>query len=113
MKYYHNPRCSKSRQGLELLEGHGKKPEIIEYLKEPPDEKTLRDIVKKLGTGAESLVRKSEDIYKEKYRDRKMTEDDWIKAMVKHPILIERPILIGEKKAVIGRPSENLLNIKE
>lgn len=108
MKIYHNPRCTKSRQTLNLIQESGTQVEIIEYLKTPPTEKDLTDIVKKLGIDAEKLIRKSEEIYKEKFAGKKMSESDWIKAMAKNPILIERPIVVQGNKAVIGRPPENV-----
>ncbi len=108
MEYYHNPRCRKSREGLALLREKGIEPEIREYLKENPDEKEIRSLLKKLGIPAEDLIRKGESIYKEQFRGKKMSEDAWVKALVEYPVLIERPILIKGDKAVIGRPPENL-----
>ena len=109
MKIYHNPRCSKSRNTLALIEKH--KPEVIEYLKTPPSERELREIISLLKIKPEELVRKGEELYKEKYKGRKLSDDQWIKAMVQNPVLIERPIVINGKKAVIGRPPEKVLQI--
>jgi arsenate reductase len=105
---YHNPRCTKSRATLALLGEHGVEPKIIEYLKKPPTAAQLREIVAKLGIEPQELVRKSEDIYKEHYAGRTLTDAQWIAAMVKDPILIERPIVICGKRAVIGRPPESV-----
>lgn len=108
---YHNPRCTKSRNTLALLEARGARPRIVEYLQTPPSEAELRGILAKLGMTAEQLVRKGEDIYKSKYAHRRLTEDQWIAALVADPILIERPIVVGAGRAVIGRPPENVLTL--
>jgi arsenate reductase len=105
---YHNPRCSKSRTALALLEEQGVKPRIIEYLKAAPSAAELREVVRRLGVKAEELVRKGEDVYKAKYAGKTLTEAQWIDAMAKDPILIERPIVISGERAVIGRPPETV-----
>jgi arsenate reductase len=106
---YHNPRCSKSRQTLQLLNEHGVEPKVIEYLKTPPTAKELKAIGAKLGIKPEQLVRKGEDIYKEKFADKTLTDTQWIEALAANPILIERPIVVKGDKAVLGRPPENVL----
>lgn len=109
---YHNPKCSKSRQTLELLRSKGIKPVIIEYFKEPPDKTTLKKILRLLKLKPRDLMRKQEDIYKKAKLDREDLDDDaLISAMVKHPVLIERPIVLTDGKAAIGRPPENVLEI--
>ncbi len=109
---YHNPRCSKSRQTLALLEGRGIQLNIIHYLETPLDTTTLKSILKSLNLPARQLLRHGESIYKEMgLDDDTLSEDILIKAMVKHPILIERPIVVHGNHAVIGRPPENVLNI--
>jgi arsenate reductase len=105
---YHNPRCSKSRATLGLLEERGVEPKIVEYLKSPPSKKELKDIVDKLGLRPEDLVRKGEDVYKTKYAGRTLTDAQWLDAMIEDPILIERPIVVSGSRAVIGRPPENV-----
>lgn len=105
---FHNPRCSKSRAALTLLEQQGVKPRIIEYLKAAPTAAELREVVRKLGVKAEELVRKNEDVYKTRYAGKNLTEAQWIEAMVNDPILIERPIVVRGDRAVIGRPPENV-----
>lgn len=111
MKIYHNPRCSKSRQTLQLLEEKGIRPTIVKYLDEIPTEDELRAILEKLGIAAKDLIRKGEQIYKEEYKGKELTEDEWISAMIAHPKLIERPIVVNGNKAALGRPPESVLNI--
>lgn len=109
---YHNPRCSKSRDALSLLRDHGVEPEIVLYLETPPNAKTLKAMLAKLGISARDLLRKSEDAYKTlRLDDETLSETSLIKAMVENPKLIERPIAINGEKAVIGRPPENVLTI--
>jgi arsenate reductase len=108
MKIYHNPRCSKSRETLKLIQDAGIKPEIIEYLTAIPTEQELADIVSFLGISPEDLVRKSEDDYKTLFKGKTLSDAEWIKAMVAFPKLIERPIVVKNKKAVLGRPPENV-----
>lgn len=108
MKILHNPRCRKSRESLAFLREAGIEPEIILYLEKPPSKKELKDILKKLDLSAENLVRKGEQIYKEKFKGKSLTENQWIDAMVTYPKLIERPIVIKGKKAAIGRPLEHV-----
>jgi len=106
---FHNPKCSKSRATLELLNQRGVQPQVVEYLKTPPTAAELKAIVAKLGIRPEDLVRKGEAVYKENYAGKTLTDAQWIEAMVRHPILIERPIVIQGDKAVLGRPPENVL----
>ncbi|HEX8541931.1 MAG TPA: arsenate reductase (glutaredoxin) [Pseudomonas sp.] len=109
---YHNPRCSKSRGALELLQARGLSPTILLYLETPPDAAQLRELLAKLGISARQLLRTSEDDYKTlNLADKSLSDDDLIAAMAAHPKLIERPILIAGDKAAIGRPPENVLEI--
>ncbi len=109
---YHNPRCSKSRQTLALLEENGITPDVVEYLKETPDAAALKAILKKLGISARELLRTKEDAYKELgLADKTLSDDDIIAAMIKAPKLIERPIVIKGDQARIGRPPETVLEI--
>ena len=109
---YHNPKCSKSRQTLELLQSRGIKPVIVEYLKEPPDKATLKKLLRLLKMKPRDLMRRTEDIYKKAKLDREdLSNDALISAMMKHPVLIERPIVLANGKAAIGRPPENVLEI--
>ncbi len=109
---YHNPRCSKSRQTLALLEERGLEPRIVNYLQTPPSAKELDGILKKLGMEPRELMRKKEAPYKENnLDDEALSRDALIQAMVDHPILIERPIVVANGKAAIGRPPEQVLDI--
>ena len=109
MKIYHNPRCGKSRQTLALIEDAGIEPEIIEYLKTPPTAEELDAILKKLKLEPQQLMRKGEAIYKElKLAERELSRDEAIAVMLEHPNLIERPIVVQGRKAVLGRPPENV-----
>ncbi|MCL7423126.1 MAG: arsenate reductase (glutaredoxin) [Methylobacter sp.] len=112
VKIYHNPRCSKSRQTLELLKEQGIEPEIIEYLKTPPSATELNDILEKLGLEPRDLMRKKEAEYKNAGLDNQsLDRQALIDGMINNPILIERPIVIANNKAAIGRPPENVLAI--
>jgi len=109
---YHNPRCSKSRGALELLEARGLAPTVVRYLETPPSAAELKALLAKLGIGARQLLRSGEDEYKElNLADATLSDAQLIEAMAKHPKLIERPILIAGDKAVIGRPPEKVLEI--
>lgn len=108
---YHNPRCTKSRATLELLQARGVEPQIVEYLKTPPSAADLTELVRKLGIKPEALVRKGEDIYKQRYAGRTLTDAQWIEALAGNPILIERPIVVSGARAVLGRPPENVLSL--
>lgn len=107
MRIYHNPRCSKSRQTLEILRDNGIEPDVIEYLNTPPSDDEIRSLLGKLGIGARELARKKEsadagvDLSS-------ASEDDIIAAMVANPAMIERPIVVSGEKAVLGRPPENV-----
>lgn len=107
---YHNPRCSKSRETLALLQQRGIEVEIIEYLKTPPTTKELQTLVGKLGLPAKNLVRTKEDAFKELTLDLD-NEKAVITALTKHPVLLERPIVVTAQRAAIGRPPENVLKI--
>jgi arsenate reductase (glutaredoxin) len=111
MIVYHNPRCSKSREAVELLNGMKCEFQIREYLKEHPSVKELKALVSKLACKPFDLVRKKEKLYLEEYADKKITDAQWYKILSENPILIERPIVIGDTKAVIGRPPELVLDL--
>ena len=112
VKIYHNPRCGKSRQTLQLLQQQGIEPEIVEYLKTPPNAQELNDILQKLDLEPRALMRKNETQYKANgLDDTSLDRQTLITAMIEHPILIERPIVIANDKAAIGRPPEAVLTI--
>jgi arsenate reductase len=109
---YHNPRCSKSRQTLALLEARGVSPVIVEYLKTPPSADDLKAILKKLGLKPQDIVRTKETRYAELgLKERSVSDDELLALLSENPILIERPIVVAGKKAAIGRPPETVLAI--
>lgn len=110
-KIYHNPRCSKSRQGLEILTKSGKPFEVVKYLDNNLSVEALKEIVALLNINPIDLVRKNEAIWKSDFKGKTLTDSETIEAMVNHPKLIERPIVISGNKAVIGRPPERILEI--
>ena len=111
VRIYHNPRCSKSRQALALLEEKGVKPEVVEYLKSPPDAVELDRILRALDMEPEALMRKGEDAYKERVKGKRLGRAQLIALMVAYPVLIERPIVVNGAKAALGRPPENVLQV--
>ncbi|MDZ7782592.1 MAG: arsenate reductase (glutaredoxin) [Halioglobus sp.] len=108
---YHNPRCSKSRRTLALLEEHGIAPEIVLYLETPPDEAQLKALLAGLGMDAQQLVRRGEEAYKASGLGADSSEQELLAAMARHPKLIERPIVVMGSRAVLGRPPENVLDL--
>lgn len=108
IKIYHNPRCRKSREGLEVLEKSGQDFEIVKYLEDIPTKEELKTLIGYLGISPEELVRKNEAIWKEQYKGKSLSDEEIITALVENPKLIERPIIVKDKKAVIGRPSEKI-----
>lgn len=112
VRIYHNPRCSKSRLTLQLLEEQAVSPEVVEYLKTPPDAGTLSDLLDMLGLEPRELMRKREKEYKDSGADNPdLSREQLIQLMVRYPKLIERPIVVSNGKAVIGRPPERALDI--
>ncbi len=108
---YHNPRCSKSRQTLALLQERGIEPEIVEYLNTPPSRKELEDVLQALGIKAHELLRTKEAAYEESGLTKDSTEEEVISAMLQYPVLMERPIVVCNGKAALGRPPEQVLDI--
>jgi len=111
MIIYHNPRCSKSREALEILKKNKCEFEIREYLKQPPTKKELKEIIAKIGCKPMDIVRKKEGLFLEKFCDKKFTDAEWIQILIENPLLIERPIVIDGYKAVIGRPVELVVSL--
>lgn len=108
---YHNSRCSKSRCALQKLKEENKDFTVVEYLKTPLRAQEIKKLLEKLGMKAEELLRKNEAIYKEEFKGKVLSEDQWIAAMEKYPKLIQRPIVVKGEKAVIGRPVETIDNL--
>lgn len=106
MKIYHNPRCSKSREGLAILQNANVEFETVKYINTPITETELKEIIGKLGISPIDLVRKKETIWKENFEDKNLSDDEIIRAMIRYPKLMERPIVVKGDKAVIGRPPE-------
>jgi len=108
MRIYHNPRCSKSREVRQLCEDAGVELEVVEYLKTPPDEVELKGLLGKLGLKAHEVIRTKEEVYSQLGLSPDSKEEELLAAIIKYPILLERPIVVKGKQAVIGRPPENV-----
>jgi arsenate reductase len=111
-KIYHNPRCRKSREVLQILQEKGIEPEIVLYLETPPSAAEIRELGEMMGKAPQEFIRKGETVYKEMVKGRDLDEKSIIEVMAKHPILIERPIVVKDgKEAVLGRPPEEVLKL--
>lgn len=110
---YHNPRCRKSREGLEVLEKSGRKYNVIRYLEDPPGRDEIKQLLGYLGIPAKKLIRTNESVWRSEYKGKTLSEEALIDAMAKYPKLIERPIVIKDKKAVVGRPAELIRQLLE
>ena len=108
---YHNPRCSKSRETLNIINEAGTEVNVVEYLNEIPTKEELASLLKKLNLSAQDIVRKGEPIYKELYKGKDLSESEWIEAMSQHPKLIERPIVVKGDQAILGRPPQNVIKL--
>ncbi len=111
IKIYHNPRCTKSRQGLEVVQKSGEQFEVVKYLENIPTKDELRQVLGYLNMPAENLVRKNEVVWKENYRGKNLSEEEILDAMIANPKLIERPIVVRDNRAVIGRPTEKIMDL--
>lgn len=111
MKIYHNPRCRKSRETLDMIRSAGVEPEIIEYLKTPPGAGELKEILRMLDMRPEDIIRKHEDIFKQNFKGKMHSDDEWIDILVDNPKLIERPIVVQGTRAVLGRPPQNVKSL--
>lgn len=105
---YHNPRCGKSREALQYLQQKGIETDILLYLQNTPTFKELKDVIRKLNIKPFDLIRKKEKIFTDNYNDSVLTDDEWVEVMINNPILIERPVIISDSMAVIGRPKERI-----
>jgi arsenate reductase len=108
---YHNPRCSKSRCALDLLNEKGLKFDTIEYMSQKPTASELKAVIQKLGIAPEELLRKNEDDFRQHFKGKSLSDDEWIDAMIRFPKLIERPIVVKGEKAVVARPADRILEI--
>jgi arsenate reductase len=109
MNIYHNPRCKKSRAGLEYLQEKGVEPEVVKYMKDAPlTEEKLKELLMKLNEKPQNIIRTQEKVYKDNFKGKNFTEDEWVKILVENPRLIQRPIVEGKYKAVIGNPPQNI-----
>ncbi len=111
LRLYHNSRCSKSRAARQLLADRGVAVELVDYLGTPPGREELRDLLGKLGMRPADIVRRGEAVFKEHYAGRSLSDEEWLDALVAHPILIERPIVVRGDRAVLGRPPEKVLEL--
>lgn len=111
MKILHNPRCSKSRQALAILNENNINPEIVLYLKDTPSETDFKIILQKLNMKPQELLRKNEAFFKENFKGLEFNDDEWIKVMIENPKLIERPIVIRGNKAIVARPPESVKDL--
>ncbi len=108
MKIYHNPRCRKSRETLQLIKEQGISPEVIEYLKTPPTADELNRVIELTGRPLKDFLRTKEAVFKTKFQGKNYSESEWLEVMVNYPQLIERPIVVNGEKAILGRPPENV-----
>ena len=111
LKIYHNTRCRKSREALQIIQQRGLNPDIIQYLNDPPNKEELKNILRILNYNPIELIRTNEQIWKTHFKNKILSDNDIINAMIDYPKLIERPIIINKNKAVVGRPPENVLKI--
>ena len=112
LKVYFKPTCSTCRTAMTLIREHTDEPvKTVEYLVEVPTQKEIRELLNMLGLRAEQIVRKKEKLYKERFAGKKISESEWVRILSKNPILIERPIVVNGRKAVIGRPPEKIIDI--
>jgi arsenate reductase len=108
VKIYHNPRCKKSRAGLQYLQEKGIEPQVVDYIKNPVGEEELKDVLTRLNRKPREIIRTQEAIYKSDFKGKQFTDDEWVKILAEHPKLIQRPIVVKGYKAVIGDPVENI-----
>ncbi len=108
MTIYHNPRCKKSKETLQLIRDQGIEPEVVEYLKETPSTEELKKLLNKLGMKPDEIIRKNEKVFKESYKGKELSDEEWLKVLHENPKLIERPIVVEGDRAVLGRPPENV-----
>ncbi len=108
MKIYHNPRCKKSREGLQFIRDKGIEVQVIDYIKNPISENELQEVVMKLGKKPVEIVRTQEEYYRKNLKGRNFTDEEWVRILIENPKLIQRPIVVEKHKAVIAQPPENI-----
>ncbi len=111
IKIYHNPRCRKSRETLNLIREAGYEPEIVEYLQNPPSALELKDLLKRMDKKPLDIIRKGEEVFKSNFKGKTFSDDEWINIMVDNPKLIERPIVVKDDEVRLGRPPETVKEI--
>ena len=111
VKIYHNPRCKKSRAGLQYLKDKNVEFEVVEYLKDPLSRDELKDILVKMNKKPADIIRTQEEIYRKNFRGREFTDDEWVAILLEHPRMIQRPLVVKAYKALLGDPAENIENI--
>lgn len=111
IKIYHNTRCSKSREALTLIENSGCKVTVVEYLKTPPTFAEIKDLLVRLNLKPQQIIRTNETLFKENFKNKNFSDEEWIKILSENPILIERPIIVKGSKAIIGRPPQLVLDL--
>ncbi|MCB0497464.1 MAG: arsenate reductase (glutaredoxin) [Cyclobacteriaceae bacterium] len=105
---YHNPRCKKSRETLQLIKEAEADVEVVDYLKEPLTEDEIYELLSKLNLPVDYLIRKNEELFKQQFKGKNLTEDEWVKVLAENPKLLERPIVVKDDEAILGRPPENV-----
>lgn len=108
---YHNPRCRKSRETLQLINDADADVEVVEYLKTPLNEDEIHELLDKLNLPIDYLIRKNEAIFKEEFKGKELSEDEWVKVLAENPKLMERPIVVKDDEAILGRPPENVMKL--
>lgn len=108
MKIYHNPRCQKSREALSILEDKGLKPEIVLYLEQPLSRAELQNLLKMLDMLPSELIRREEPLFRENFKDKELSETEWLEVLLENPRLMQRPIIVKGGRAVVGRPPERV-----
>jgi arsenate reductase len=111
IRIYYNPRCSKCRDTAALVSERGFASELVEYLVTPPDKEELRSLLLKLGMKPLELIRTGEEVFKQNYAGRTLSDEEWLDALVRYPLLMERPIAVRGNKAVVARPPEKVLDL--
>ena len=108
---YHNPRCAKSRETLQIIKDADADVVVVEYLKNPPTEDEIYDLLTKLNLPVDYLIRKNEELFKQQFKGKNLSDDEWVKVLAENPKLLERPIVVKDDEAILGRPPENVMKL--